>query len=75
MTRFVAISLPAYDTWRMRKILLILALSAAALLLALALLAVPIILLYMLRLRRREVPVSSTLLARPAGAVSSGTKS
>jgi len=32
--------------------------------LALAALAVPIILLYMLRLRRREVPVSSTLLWR-----------
>ena len=32
MTRFVAIRLPAYDTWPMRKILLILALSAAALL-------------------------------------------
>ena len=32
MTRFVAIRLPAYDTCRMRKILLILALSAAALL-------------------------------------------
>ena len=30
--------------------------------LALAALAVPIILLYMLRLRRREVPVSSTML-------------
>ena len=32
MTRFVAIRLPAYDTWRMRKILIILALSTAALL-------------------------------------------
>ena len=32
MTRFVAIGLPAYDTGRMRKILLIVALSAAALL-------------------------------------------
>ena len=32
MTRFVAIRLPAYDTGRMRKILLIMALSAAALL-------------------------------------------
>ena len=32
MTRFVAIRLPAYDTWPMRKIPVILALSAAALL-------------------------------------------
>ena len=32
MTRFVAIRLPAYDTWRMRSLLVILALSAAALL-------------------------------------------
>lgn len=32
MTRFVAIRLPAYDTWRMRKILAIMALSAVVLL-------------------------------------------
>jgi uncharacterized membrane protein YkoI len=32
VTRFVAIRLPAYDTWCMRMVLLILALSAAALL-------------------------------------------
>ena len=32
MTRFVAIRRPSYDTWRMRKILAIMALSAAVLL-------------------------------------------